>query len=163
MAVGTLKSNAFGLRAINPALSIALGEGYEAATQSWKAGAPLKRSSGKLAVAGADNAADVVDVATEAATGTTNAKAAIVLAFPNTVFEATLEDETNEDHALVYANLYTDYALQVDSSGNYYIDENDTTNTSVMIVGANKSDIDAATVRARVLCVFLQDVLAANT
>jgi len=32
-----------------------------------------------------------------------------------------------------------------------------------MIVGANKSDIDAATVRARVLCVFLADALAQQT
>jgi hypothetical protein len=59
--------------------------------------------------------------------------------------------------------LYTDYAAQVDSSGNYYVDENDTTNPCVMIVGANKSDIDAATVRARVLCVFLADALAQQT
>jgi len=101
-------------------------------------------------------------VAAVPASGVTDAKRQFVLAAGN-IFEATLEDETNTDHALVKTNLYTDYAAQVDSSGNYYVDENDTTNPCVMIVGANKSDIDAATVRARVLCVFLADALAQQT
>ena len=115
-----------------------------------------------LAVAGADNTADIVGVAAAPASGTTNAKRQFVLAAGN-IFEVTLEDETNTNHALVIANLYTDYAAQVDSSGNYYADENDTTNTCLMIIGANKSDIDNATVRARVLAVFLTDTLAQNT
>ena len=159
MAVGTLKSNAFGFHAINPAMSIPLMEGYEKASQTFKDGAILKRDSGQLAVAGADNTADIIGVAAAPASGVTDAKRQFVLAAGN-IFEATLEDETNTDHALVKTNLYTDYAAQVDSSGNYYVDENDTTNPCVMIVGANKSDIDAATVRARVLCVFLADAFA---
>ncbi|HNW41161.1 MAG TPA: hypothetical protein PKN08_04585 [Opitutaceae bacterium] len=162
MAVGTLKSNAFGFHAINPAMSIPLMEGYEKASQTFKDGAILKRDSGQLAVAGADNTADIIGVAAAPASGVTDAKRQFVLAAGN-IFEATLEDETNTDHALVKTNLYTDYAAQVDSSGNYYVDENDTTNPCVMIVGANKSDIDAATVRARVLCVFLADALAQQT
>lgn len=162
MAVGTLKSNAFGFHAINPAMSIPLMEGYEKASQTFKDGAILKRDSGQLAVAGADNTADIIGVAAAPASGVTDAKRQFVLAAGN-IFEATLEDETNTDHALVKTNLYTDYAAQVDSSGNYYVDENDTTNPCVMIVGANKSDIDAATVRARVLCMFLADTLAQQT
>ena len=162
MAVGTLKSNAFGFHAINPAMSIPLMEGYEKASQTFKDGAILKRDSGQLAVAGADNTADIIGMAAAPASGVTDAKRQFVLAAGN-IFEATLEDETNTDHALVKTNLYTDYAAQVDSSGNYYVDENDTTNPCVMIVGANKSDIDAATVRARVLCVFLADALAQQT
>ena len=162
MAVGTLKSNAFGFHAINPAMSIPLMERYENASQTFKDGAILKRDSGQLAVAGADNTADIIGVAAAPASGVTDAKRQFVLAAGN-IFEATLEDETNTDHALVKTNLYTDYAAQVDSSGNYYVDENDTTNPCVMIVGANKSDIDAATVRARVLCVFLADALAQQT
>ena len=162
MAVGTLTSNAFGFHAINPAMSIPLMEGYEKASQTFKDGAILKRDSGTIAVAGADNTADIIAVAAAPASGVTNDKRQMVLA-AGQIFEATLEDETNTNHALVITNLYVDYAAQVDSSGNYYIDENDTTNTSVMIVGANKSDIDAATVRARVLCVFLADVLAQQT
>lgn len=162
MAVSTLTSNAFGFHAINPAMSIPLAEGYEKASQTFKDGAVLKRDTGTLAVAGADNTADIIGVAAAPASGVTNARRQMVLAW-NQVFEATLEDETNVNHALVIANLYTDYAAQVDSSGNYYVDENDTTNTCVMIIGANKSDIDAATVRARVLVVFLTDTLAQNT
>lgn len=162
MAVGTLKSNAFGFAAINPAMSIPLMEGYEAATQSFKDGAILKRSSGKLAVAGADNTADILGVACAPASGVTNAKRQFCLAY-NNVFEATLEDETNQDLALLITHLYTDFAAQVDSSGNYYVDFNDTINTCVMVIGANKSDIDLATVRARVLVAFLTDTLAQNT
>lgn len=162
MAVSTLLSNAFGFHAINPAMSIVLREGYEKASQSFKTGAILLRDSGTLAIAAADPTADILGVAVEPASGVTHAKRLYTAAAGN-VFEATLEDQSNEAHALVIANLYTDYAAQVDSSGNFYIDENDTTNTSVMIVGANKSDIDAATVRARVLCVFLADVLAQQT
>jgi hypothetical protein len=162
MAVGTLKSNAFGLHAINPAMSIPLMEGYEKASQTFKDGAILKRDTGTLAVAGADNTADIVGVAAAPASGVTSARRQYVLAY-NNVFEVTLEDQSNEDHALVIGNLYTDYAAQVDSSGNYYADENDTTNTCLMIIGANKADIDLATVRARVLAVFLTDTLAQNT
>ena len=57
MAVGTLSSNAFGLHAINPAMSIPLMEGYEKASSTFKDGAILKRDTGTLAVAGADNTA----------------------------------------------------------------------------------------------------------
>ena len=69
MAVGTLKSNAFGLHAINPAMSIPLMEGYEKASQTFKDGAILKRDTGTLAVAGADNTADIVGVAAAPASG----------------------------------------------------------------------------------------------
>lgn len=162
MAVGTLTTNAFGLHPINPAMSIPLMEGYETASSTFKDGAVLKRGSGKLVVAGADNTADIVGVAAAPASGVTDARRQYVLAY-NNIFECTLEDETNVNHALVITNLYTDYAAQVDSSGNYYADENDTTNTCVMVIGANKGDIDAATVRARVLVVFLTDTLAQNT
>ena len=163
MAVGTLSSNAFGLHPINgPGLSVALVEGYEKASSTFKDGAILKRYTGQITVAGADNTADILGVAVAPASGTTSAKRQMVLA-AGQIFEVTLEDETNTNHALVIANLYTDYAAQVDSSGNYYADENDTTNTCLMIIGANKSDIDAATVRARVLAVFLTDTLAQNT
>jgi len=162
MAVSTLLSNAFGFHAINPALSIVTREGYEKASQSFKTGAILIRDTGTLAIAAADPVADILGVAVEPASGVTNARR-LYTAAANNVFEATLEDQANEAHALVIGNLYTDYAAQVDSSGNFYIDENDTTNTCVMIVGANKSDIDAATVRARVLCVFLADTLAQAT
>ena len=70
MAVGTLSSNAFGLHAINPAMSIPLMEGYEKASQTFKDGAILKRDTGTLAVAGADNTADIVGVAAAPASGT---------------------------------------------------------------------------------------------
>ena len=162
MAVTNLQSNAIGFSAKNPALSIVSREGYEKASQSFKTGAVLIRDTGTLAIAAADAVADILGVANAPASGVTNARLGYTPAAGNE-FEATLEDQSNENHALVIANLYSDFAIQVDGLGKFYIDENDTTNTAVMIVGANKSDIDAATVRARVLCVFLADVLAQQT
>lgn len=163
MAVTVLQSNGErGFSPINPALSIVMREGYEKASQSFKSGAVLIRDTGTVAIAAADATADILGVSTCAASGVTSAKIGYVPAAGNT-FAATFEDQSNENHALVIANLYTDYAVQVDGNGIFYIDENDTTNTSVMIVGADQSDILAATVRARVLCVFLADVLAHQT
>ena len=79
MAVGTLSSNAFGLHAINPAMSIPLMEGYEKASQTFKDGAILNRDTGTLAVAGADNTADIVGVAAAPASrsGDRTARAAV--------------------------------------------------------------------------------------
>lgn len=164
MAVGTLKSNAMGFEAwVGPGHSAKALEGYEKASQSFKRGAVIIRDSGTVAIAAADATADILGVALSPASGTTHGKIPYIPGWGGTTFVATFEDQSNEDHALVVTNLYVNYAVQVDSSGNFYIDENDTTNDSVMIVGANKSDIDNAKVRARVLCVFLTDVLAQDT
>jgi hypothetical protein len=162
MAVTNLQSNAIGFSAKNPAMSIVLREGYEKASQSFKTGAVVIRDTGTIAIAAADATTDILGVAAAPASGVTSAKILYVPAAGNE-FEATLEDQSNENHALVIANLYTDYAIQVDGLGKFYLDENDTTNTACMVVGANQSDIAAATVRARVLCVFLADVLAQQT
>lgn len=168
MAVSTLQSNAI---SIKPVGTISGGsgivptlQGREAASQNWIAGAVLIRSSGLLAEASADPTADIVGIAAGPASGTTNALVQYYPAGSDVVFEATLEDQTNEDHALVITNMYTDYALQTDTPGNWYVDENDTTNTAVMIIGPrDDQDITDAKVRARVKFVFLSDVLARQT
>jgi len=166
MAVGSIKSGAQGFRGeygLGGGISPRTMNGREAASQSWVAGAVLIRSSGLLAEAAADPVANIVGVAKGAASTTTNN---VVEYWPavGVVFSATFEDESNEDHALVIANIFTDYAIQLDTDGIFYIDENDTTNTAVMIMQAvNDTDIDDAKVRARVLCVFIQDIVAQDT
>ena len=163
MAVSTLLSNAFGFFNVGSlGLSPFTIEGYEKASQSFKAGAVVIRDTGTVAIAGADATADIIGVAQGPASGVTHGKVNIVPGWGNR-FECTFEDQSNENHALVVTNMYTDFAIQVDSSGNFYADENDTTNTGVVIVGANKSDIDAAKVRARVIVVFLADALINQT
>lgn len=165
MAVGTLQSNAISLRpSQHSGYSHRLMRGREGSTQSFTVGAPLIRSSGYLVEASADPTADIVGVAAGNSTGTQGSECLYWPATSDMVFEATLEDQTNENHALVITNLYTDYALQVDSSNNWYVDENDTTNTCVTVVGVkNDRDITDATVRARVLVVFLVDTTIYNT
>lgn len=166
MAVSSLQSNAIGFRA---EYALAGGGtprtmwGREAACQSFVAGAVLIRSSGRIATAAADPTADIVGVAKHAASGTTDD---ILEYWPaaGIVFSATLEDQSNEDHALVIGNMFTDYGCQVDDDGVWYVDENETTSTAVMVIAPVKDeDITDATVRARVLCVFLADVLSQQT
>lgn len=168
MAVSTLQSNAKGIVPVGTISggpgNVPMLYGREASTQSWITGALLIRSSGLLAEASADAVADIIGVAAGDATGTTNSLVPYYPISQNVIWEATLEDQTNEDHALVITNMYTDYALQTDTPGNWYIDENDTTNTSVMIIAPRDwDDVTNATVRARVKFVFLSDVLARQT
>lgn len=110
--------------------------GIEAAGQSWQEGAPLIRSSGSLAEASDDPTADIVGFAQKAATGTTGAAVSYIPAWHGIEFEATLEDQSNGDHALVQANLFVAFAIrQRTSNGAWYLDENDTTNDGAIVVG----------------------------
>ena len=165
MAVSTLQSNAKGIVPVGTISggpgNVPMLYGYEAATQSWVAGAVLILSSGKLAQASADPVANIIGIAAGPATGTTNSLVPFYPAGLNIVWEATYEDQSNEDHALVIGDMYTLHALQVDSSGNWYVDENDTTATSCMIIAPRDwDDVTNATVRARVKFLFIEDATA---
>lgn len=129
-------------------------KGIEAASQSFKKGAVLIESGGKVAIAAADAVAAILGVAAADASGVTDKEVLFYPALPGMVFEATFEDQTNENHALAAANVYANYAIQVDSNGIFYVDENDTTNTSVQIVG-HKDPV--GTTRARVYVSFEHD------
>lgn len=133
---------------------IPLREGAEAASQSWKKGAVLIESSGSIAAAAADAVADILGVAAGPATGTTGAQVLYYPATPGMIFECTLEDQSNQNHVLAQSNIYANYAVQVDNDGIYYADENDTTNTAVVIVGAKDA---LGTTRARVYVQFEVD------
>ena len=91
MAVSTLQSNAKGIEPVGT-LSGGLGttpmhEGREAASQTFIKGAVLIRSSGLLAEASADPTANIVGVAAEAASGTTNAIVKYWPANTNTMYQ----------------------------------------------------------------------------
>jgi len=133
---------------------VPLRKGVEAASQSWKKGAVLIESSGSIAIAAADATSAILGVAAADASGVTGREVLFYPALPGMVFEATLEDQANEDHALVQGNLYANYAIQVDGNGIFYVDENDTSNTSVHVVG-HKDAI--GTTRARVYVSFEHD------
>lgn len=165
MAVGVLQSNAYGFRpgpGRHPKETL---QGRAATSQAWEVGAILIRSSGELIEASADPVANIIGIAADTITSAASNQTVIFWPiYPGDVWEATLEDETNEDHALVETNMYTNYACQVDTDGNWYIDENDTTQDGVMVIAPKlDADIVNAVVRARVYCIFLSDVLALAT
>lgn len=123
----------------------------EAASQSFVEGAVLVNSSGRCAIAAADTTSAIIGVACHAASGTTDTDIMIVKALPGVIFEANLEDESNEDHALVVTNRFGQYAIQV-SSGIFYLDENDSGNDATIVTGFTDAIGD---VRARVEFQFL--------
>lgn len=168
MAVGTLKSNAYGLIPDQvPGLSSRLCKGREGTgTQAWKVGAALIRSSGTVIEASASPVADLIGVSSGVSAGVANSEALFYPVTPDFVYTATLENQSTEDHALVITNMFTDYGLHVDTStnGNWYVNVNETTNTCVCIMAPiNDGDIAAATVRSRVKVIFLEDTTAWNT
>jgi len=125
--------------------------GQEAASQSYVVNALLVDSSGKVAVAAADPAlGTILGLATVAATGTTDTDVPFVPALPGVVFEANLDDGSG---TLVSAitHLYGRFGLAV-TSGKFWIDQSDTTNIRVCVVGFRDA---IGTVNARVYCVFL--------
>jgi hypothetical protein len=131
--------------------------GYEAAGETYLAGSPLKRSSGQLTeISNADNA-DIVGFACFDATGVTNARVDYTPAVPGILFEATLEDQANGDHALAVANLYVPYAFRVTAGGLWYLNENDTDNDVAVIVALID---DVGTAQGRVLAQLLIDAVS---
>lgn len=123
-----------------------------------RVGDVVMASSGTVVVATADQTATILGVA--ASSATSGQAVNIWAALPGVVFEATLEDQSNENHALTAANLWTKYAVQVDPAGStyHYVDENDSTNYSVVVV---KFVSATTTVRGRVQVMFVQGALIA--
>lgn len=90
-------------------------------------GDALKYSSGKLIRLAADDTTGVVGIAAHGAVN--NGVLRYHPALPNNIFEGTLEDETNNNHALVQTNVGVAYGIQLDATNNrMYLDENDTGN-----------------------------------
>lgn len=135
--------------------AIPVDEGIEKAGQSWVQGAVLIRDSGTVAEAAADAVADILGIALSAATGVTGAKCSWVKPLPGVIFEGTLEDQANTDHALVQTNLFGQFALQRTAGGLFYLDENDATNDAAIVVRLDPEIGAIGDIRARVLFQFI--------
>jgi len=166
-AVTSLLSNAIGIYPAGLHGTMPTLQGRAVTSETWALGSVLIRSTGELAEAAADpgGASDVIGIA---ASAVTTATAAQLVPFwpwmPGTMWSATFEDQATAGHAFVEADMYLDYGLQVDDDGIWYVDQNETTATSVtMFAPIDDSDIVDATVRARVLCTPMLDVLAMDT
>lgn len=133
--------------------------GVEAASQSWKGGAPLIRSSGKLAIGTEDMTSGVVGFACSNATGVTSAAVAYVPAVPGIEFEATLEDGTSGDHALAQTDMFVAYGIAVTTAGLWYVDFAETSNVAVVVT----EFVDPiGTVQGRIRCRLLDTVTIYN-
>lgn len=151
---------AMGLKPRRPSgqASIPLWNAPESASHTSIRGAVLVFASGYLDLASADATNGIVGVSmttghNDGSAGTHNLE--FVPALPGMRFEGTLEDETNNNHALLATNLGLKYALQLDATNDrWYLDENDTSNVSTLITKL----LDAVTtVKGRVEFVFLAD------
>lgn len=117
--------------------------GIEAASQTYKLGAPLVTSSGKIAVGGT-NPRNVLGFADVDASGTTDAEAPYHPALLNMMFEGSLDDTLSGSnapltHALAQTDVYAVAGLTVDAAtGFWYIDASKTTdgtNSAVVVMG----------------------------
>ena len=165
MAVGALKSNAISILSsrTHGLAAFPLAQAPEKATQTFKAGAVLKNNGGFLDEAAVDVVTGIVGIAArDGQNGATDGAKTVSYypVLPGALFSATLEDETNEDHVLLAADRFTSKALQKDSDGIWYVDENDGANHAVTII-----DFIGATgdTRARVVIRFKEDVTIYNT
>jgi hypothetical protein len=107
----------------------------EAASQDYKAGAPLEYTSGTieaLATGGADTGL-VIGIAAKDATGTTGAAVPYYEANDYNLFEGSLINGTNA-YTLLGTEIGTAYGL-IDSGDNWYVDISNTTQKKVVVVG----------------------------
>jgi len=111
----------------------------------------IDNGAGLIIRATADPTTTLLGVAVNAAVATGEVR--YVMALPGVIYEATLEDQTNVDHALAATDLHARLAIQVDPGGSlyHYVDENDATNYAVTVI---KFVDVATTVRARVWVTF---------
>ncbi len=113
--------------------------GVEAASQTFKKGAPLKNSSGKLAIAAEDDVATLlIGIAEHDAAGVTDTAVKMVPVLPNVVFCAELSDETDGLVTLAQTHMWGKYGINVTTDGKWYVDTDETTvgtNVAAVVVG----------------------------
>jgi hypothetical protein len=120
----------FGLHA-SPSL-----QGIEAASQSWKKGAPLKASGGKLVIAAETDVTLILGIALGDASGVTDKKANLTPALPHVVFQAELSDLTDGAYTLLQTDLYGDFGLNVAGDGKWFVDADEAgAEQAVTIIG----------------------------
>ncbi len=157
-AVGSLVTNAIPFVPYGDTSNVFAGR--EAASETYIRGTPLIQSGGRLAELTINSNTDIVGIASEPSTGTTDAEVLYWPATPETFFVGTFEDDQALGHAIAIGDLYTDYSCETDDDGIWFIDYGETggTNVIVVLVGLRDwDDMTNSTVRTRVLFRFLKD------
>ena len=128
-------TRSFSIAPLMGLISVPIMHGYEAASQSYKAGEPLIASSGALAVAAADPTDDtLVGLALADATGTTSADVAYIPFLHGMVFEGQIQNAAATATIALATHMYAEFGLNV-TSNVWWIDTDETTHKDVVIVG----------------------------
>lgn len=143
-------------------LSFPAWEFKEAATQSWKAGAPIIFTSGgsTVEIGGADPSS-IIGIAAHNASGTTNATCRVYPAVPGAVFQGVLGGSSNP-HTLAQADVGDVFGIVAAASGAWHLDADDTAvaNVRARVIGL----VDAVgTTDGEVLFIFLNYVQDTDT
>lgn len=112
--------------------------GPEDASETWVAGAPLTKNSGRLAECSADPRS-IIGFAAEDASGTQDTNVRLYPCLQTQVFEGTLDKASGlGTRALLQSDVFSEFGLTRDASGVWYVDVDKTTggnNTVAYIVG----------------------------
>lgn len=134
--------------------------GIEAASQSWKKGAPLKNSSGKVAILTETDVAGILGIAAGAASGVTDRQCHIIPALPGVVFQAELSDLTDGAYTLAQTDIWGDFGLNVTTDGKWFVDADEAGGEQVVtVIGARDA---IGTSNAIVYFVFKNSVTVFN-
>ena len=126
----------------------------EASGQSYKAGAVVIASSGKVATAVNAQVTVILGLADKKAAGVVDSEV-VLLPSIGLEFEATLEDQAVGDLPLAQAHLFAQFGLRVTSGGLWYINFNDTSNKAATVIAL----VDpVGTVQGRVRAKFIDSV-----
>lgn len=117
----------------------------EAASQSFKAGDPVDLVSGKLtlAVAAGNNFGagdDIVGVALEDASGTTNTRIKVYVFNANTILRLPVYHSTAASAITAYTQIGTSYEIRFHTGSILCVDIENTTNAKGKVIGINEGD-----------------------
>lgn len=135
--------------------------GIEAASQTFKKGAPLKDSSGKVAILGVDDVTGVLGIAQHDATEVADSEVKFVPPLPGVVFCAELNHTTNGTATIAQTDMYAKYGLSLASTDKrWYVDKEETAAGSDEVVQIVGFLDPVGTVKGRVEFVFLASSVA---
>lgn len=137
--------------------AIPVRHGPAAASETWKKGAVLVDSSGRLAE-GSANPSPIIGVAVAPITSSSADDDVMYVPAEDNVFEMSIDDSSDLGNgAIAQADLYKEYGITEDSAGVWYVDKNKTgANGRVKIM---KFKDASGTTQGRVYVKFTEDQL----
>ncbi|HDZ26659.1 hypothetical protein LCGC14_0690090 [marine sediment metagenome] len=142
-------------------VAIPIRNGPEDASQTWERGSILipDLATGEIQEAGNEPVADIIGIATAAASTTTGTDTLYVPAdVSGVVFEGNIGTSISAGD-IAAVDLFEDYPMTLTGT-EWFVDKTDNTNPSVRVVGFKDA---IGTTNGRVYFVFIKDALLMNT